>query len=119
MGDGKRVKMGENGQQRVTIQMCHIPNAQEAKKNPSMAPKTCQKGPKVGSEYLPTSKTSHCVRTACTASPCEPTLKTGSEPRSPSRELRCVATPLRHHSPLKIVCVILTHAKHSVKLNLR
>ena len=31
MGDGKWVKMVENGQQRVTIQMCHIPNAQEAK----------------------------------------------------------------------------------------
>ena len=27
MGDGKWVKMVENGQQKVTIQMCHIPNA--------------------------------------------------------------------------------------------
>ena len=27
MGDGKWVKMVENGQQRVTIEMCHIPNA--------------------------------------------------------------------------------------------
>ena len=65
MGDGKWVKMVDIGQERVTIQMCHIPNAWEAKKNPSMEPKTCQKGPKVGSEYWPTSKTSHCVRTAC------------------------------------------------------
>ena len=32
MGDGKWVKMVDIGQQRVTIQMCHIPNAQEAKK---------------------------------------------------------------------------------------
>ena len=31
--------------------------------------KTCEKGPKVGSECLPTSKTSQCVRTACTAFP--------------------------------------------------
>ena len=35
------------------------------KKKPNMEPKTCQKGPKVGSEYWPTFKTSHCVRTAC------------------------------------------------------
>ena len=28
-----RVKMGENGRKWVPIQMCHIPNAQEAKKN--------------------------------------------------------------------------------------
>ena len=34
-----------------------------------MEPKTCQKGPKVGSEYWPTFKTSHCVRTACMAFP--------------------------------------------------
>ena len=27
MGDGKWVKMVENGQKWVTIQMCHIPNA--------------------------------------------------------------------------------------------
>ena len=51
MGDGKWVKMVDIGQQRVTIQMCHIPNAQEATKNPSMEPKTCQKGPKVRCEY--------------------------------------------------------------------
>ena len=30
-----------------------------------MEPKTCQKGPKVGSEHRTTFKTSHCVRTAC------------------------------------------------------
>ena len=35
------------------------------KKTPGMEPKTCQKGPKVESEYGPTFKTSHCVRTAC------------------------------------------------------
>ena len=34
-------------------------------KNPSTEPKTCEKGPKLGFEYLPTSKTLHCVRTAC------------------------------------------------------
>ena len=39
------------------------------KKNLSMEPKTCQKGPKVESEYWPTFKTSHCVRTACMAFP--------------------------------------------------
>ena len=30
-------------------------------KNPGTEPKTCEKGPKLGFEYLPTSKTSHCV----------------------------------------------------------
>ena len=49
----------------LTIQICHILNAWEAKKNPCTEPKTCEKGPKLGFEYLPTSKTSHCVRTAC------------------------------------------------------
>ena len=39
------------------------------KKNPGTEPKTCEKGPKLGFEYLPTSKTSHCVRTACMAFP--------------------------------------------------
>ena len=34
-----------------------------------MEPKTCQKGPKLGFEYWPTSKTLHCVRTACMAFP--------------------------------------------------
>ena len=38
-------------------------------KNPGTEPKTCEKGPKLGFEYLPTSKTSHCVRTACMAFP--------------------------------------------------
>ena len=65
MGHGKWVKMVDSGQQRVTIQMCHIPNASEAKKKPSMEPKTCQKGPKVGSKYWRTFKTWRYVRTAC------------------------------------------------------
>ena len=52
-----------------TIQICHVPNAWEAKKNPGTEPKTCEKGPKLGFEYLPTSKTLHCVRTACMAFP--------------------------------------------------
>ena len=30
-------------------------------KNPGTEPITCEKGPKLGFEYLPTSKTSHCV----------------------------------------------------------
>ena len=38
-------------------------------KNPGTEPKTCEKGPKLGFEYLPTSKTLHCVRTACMAFP--------------------------------------------------
>ena len=38
-------------------------------KNPGTEPKTCEKGPKLGFKYLPTSKTSHCVRTACMAFP--------------------------------------------------
>ena len=48
-------------------------------KNPGTEPKTCEKGPKLGFEYLPTSKTlhfatsktlrAHCVRTACMAFP--------------------------------------------------
>ena len=59
--NGEWIKMVENGQKWVFIQMCHIPNAWEAKKKPSMEPKTCQKGPKVGFEYLPPSKTLHCV----------------------------------------------------------
>ena len=38
-------------------------------KNPGTEPITCEKGPKLGFEYLPTSKTSHCMRTACMAFP--------------------------------------------------
>ena len=53
--------MVENGQKWLTIQICHILNAQEGKTNPGTEPKTCQKGPKAGSEYLPTSKTLHCM----------------------------------------------------------
>ena len=37
--------------------------------NPGTEPKTCEKGPKLAFEYLPTSKTLHCVRTACMAFP--------------------------------------------------
>ena len=32
-----------------------------SQKNPGTEPKTCEKGPKLGFEYLPISKTSHCV----------------------------------------------------------
>ena len=46
MGDGKWVKMVESGQQRVTIQMCHIPNADEAKKNPQYGTKNLSRGAK-------------------------------------------------------------------------
>ena len=53
--------MVENGQKWLTTQICHILNAWEAKKIPGTEPKTCEKGPKLGFEYLPTSKTSHCV----------------------------------------------------------
>ena len=41
------------------------PKCLGSQKNPGTEPKTCEKGPKLGFEYLPTSKTSHCVRTAC------------------------------------------------------
>ena len=41
------------------------PECLGSQKNPGTEPKTCEKGPKLGFEYLPTSKTSHCVRTAC------------------------------------------------------
>ena len=54
--------MVDNGKKWLTIQICHILNASAAKKNPSTEPKTCEKGPKLGFEYLPTSKTSHCVQ---------------------------------------------------------
>ena len=40
------------------------PKCLGSQKNPGTEPKTCEKGPKLGFEYLPTSKTSHCVRTA-------------------------------------------------------
>ena len=46
MGDGKWVKMVDIGQQRVTIQMCHIPNAWEAKKNPVWNQKLVKRGQK-------------------------------------------------------------------------
>ena len=41
------------------------PKCLGSQKNPGTEPKTCEKGPKLGFEHLPTSKTSHCVRTAC------------------------------------------------------
>ena len=41
------------------------PKCLGSQKNPGTEPKTCEKGPKLGFEYLPTSKTLHCVRTAC------------------------------------------------------
>ena len=41
------------------------PKCLGSQKNPGTEPKTCEKGPKLGFEYLPTSKTSHYVRTAC------------------------------------------------------
>ena len=53
--------MVENGQNWLTIQICHILYAYEAKKNPGTEPKTCGKGPKLGFEHVLTSKTSHCV----------------------------------------------------------
>ena len=37
------------------------PKCLGSQKNPGTEPKTCEKGPKLGFEYLPTSKTSHCV----------------------------------------------------------
>ena len=45
------------------------PKCLRSKKNPSTKPKACEKGPKLEFEYLPTSKTSHYVRTACMAFP--------------------------------------------------
>ena len=45
-------------------------------KNPGTEPKTCETGPKLGFEYLPTSKTSHCVRIACMAFPWSRSLVT-------------------------------------------
>ena len=53
--------MVENGQKWLTMQICKVLNAQEAKKNPGTEPKNCEKGPKLGFEYFPKSKTSHCV----------------------------------------------------------
>ena len=41
------------------------PKCLGSQKNPGTEPKNCEKGPKLGFEYLPTSKTLHCVRTAC------------------------------------------------------
>ena len=52
------------------------PKCLGSQKNPGTEPKTCEKEPKLGFEYLPTSKTLHCVRTACALrawhSPCTP-----------------------------------------------
>ena len=46
------------------------PKCLGSQKNPGTEPKTCEKGPKLGFEYLPTSKTLHCVRTACVRTAC-------------------------------------------------
>ena len=45
------------------------PKCLGSQKNPGTEPKTCEKGPKLGFEDMPTSKTSHCVHTACMAFP--------------------------------------------------
>ena len=45
------------------------PKCLGSQKNPGTEPKTCEKGPKLGFEYLPTSKTSQCMPTACMAFP--------------------------------------------------
>ena len=37
------------------------PKCLGSQKNLGTEPKTCEKGPKLGFEYLPTSKTLHCV----------------------------------------------------------
>ena len=58
MRDGKWLKMGDNSN------MPH-PKCIGSKKNPVWN----QKGAKVGSEYLPTSKTPQCVRSVCTVFP--------------------------------------------------
>ena len=54
------------------------------KKNPGTEPKTCEKGPKLGFEYLSTSKTSHCVHG----------IPTGGGLRAST------SVPVRHSSPL-------------------
>ena len=47
MGDGKWLKMVENGQKWVTFEMCHIPNAaEEAKKKTLYGTKNLSKGAK-------------------------------------------------------------------------
>ena len=74
--------MVENGGKWLTIQICHILNASEAKKNPGTEPKTCEKGPKLGFQYLPTSKTLHYVRTACMAFPYYQTTMMPKVPQS-------------------------------------
>ena len=79
-------------------------------KNPGTEPKTCEKGPKLGFEYLPTSKTSHCVRTACMAFPgC--VLKTGCKEKS----LRAFLLPVIgavHSTPApnrsRLICANMT-----------
>ena len=59
-------------------------------KNPGTEPKTCEKGPKLGLEYLLTSKTLHCVRTACMAFPKGGCLHLFSPQPSLPWELFCI-----------------------------
>ena len=58
---------------RITLKTTKVlvphPKCLGSQKNHGTEPKTCEKGPKLGFEYLPTSKTSQCVRTACMAFP--------------------------------------------------
>ena len=78
------------------------------KKKPSMEPKTCQKGPKIGSEYWPTFKTAycmrtvcalraHCVRTACMAFPMifPVSQSMGLQYGQTPKQLHCVRTALK------------------------
>ena len=50
---------------RITLKSTKVlvphPKCLGSQKNPGTEPKTCEKGPKLGFEYLPTSKTSQCV----------------------------------------------------------
>ena len=65
-------------------------------KNLGTEPITCEKGPKLGFEYLPTSKTSHCVRTACMAFPKERSdyiFKASSCPGTTKRPTRGALRP--------------------------
>ena len=73
------------------------PKCLGSQKNPGTEPKTCERGPKLGFEYLPTSKTSHCVRTACMAFPKPPLTATPNE----SMGLK-TQEPI-HHSDMSLI----------------
>ena len=61
----KWLKMGEHGWQiKCATSLMH-----KKRKNPMMEQQTCEKGPKVGFKELPTYKTLHYVRIACTGFP--------------------------------------------------